>query len=133
MKRYLILILLLSGCATQAPNPWQGLTVETNPATGPVRCVMPLPDEVVGQSLIYETAHKLEAYRVCSEANADIVTEHAAQIGQLKVARQSLVEAGQAQRNIATMKQEMLEDERKHHFWSSIGYWVVIAGMAVSL
>jgi len=61
------------------------------------------------------------------------VGEHAAQIGQLKVARKALVEAGQAQRNIADMRQEMLEDERRHHFWQSIGYWVAIIGMGLAL
>jgi hypothetical protein len=94
---------------------------------------MPLPDEVVGQSIVYETAHALEAYRVCSEANEALVAEHAAQIQQLKVARLNLTEAGQAQRHIADMRQEMLQDERQHHFWSSIGYWAVIVGLAVSL
>ena len=127
------LVGVLSGCAVQPENPWQDLTVEVEPATEPLECVMPLPDGVVGQSIVYETAHALEAYRVCSEANEALAGEHVAQIQQLKIARQNLVEAGQAQRHIADMRQEMLQDERQHHFWTSIGYWVVIVGLAVSL
>lgn len=123
----------LWGCSTTPDNPWAGLDTEVNAAEGPLHCVMPLPDEVIGQSIIYETAVELEKYRVCSEANKALVDEHAAQIYQLKLARQGLVEAGRAQRNIADMRQQMLEDERKHHFYSSIGYWVVILGLAASL
>ena len=131
--RYLIILVLLSGCATQAPNPWQGLDTDLSPATAPIHCVLPRPDEVIGQSIVYETAHALEAYRVCSEANEAIVNEHAAQIHQLKLARKGLTEAGQAQRHIANMKQEMLNDERKHNFFEKIGLYVVIIGMGVAL
>jgi len=70
----------------------------------------------------------LEDYRQCSEANEAIAGEHVLQIGQLKLARKGLTEAGQAQRRIADMKETMLQDERKHHFWQSLGYWVLIAG-----
>ena len=76
-----------------------------------IHCVMPRPDEVIGQSIVYETAGALEAYRVCSEANEAIAAEHVQQIGQLKLARKGLTEAGQAQRNIADMRQEMLADD----------------------
>lgn len=129
----LVIILFLSGCATPTPNPWVGLETNTDPVVGPVRCSMPLPDRVEGQSIVYDSAHDLEAYRVCSEANAELVTEHAATVQQLKLARSGLVDAGQSQRNIADMRLQMLEDERRHHAWSSIGYWVVIIGLAASL
>lgn len=130
--RYLIILALLSGCAT-TPNPWQDLDVDLSPATDPIHCVLPRPDEVVGQSIVYTSAHALEAYRVCSEANEAIASEHVQQIGQLKLARKGLTEAGQAQRHIADMKQEMLDDERKHNFVTSIGYWIVIIGMGAAL
>jgi len=85
---------------------------------------------MVEEGIVYSVdgVNKLEAYRTCSEANEVIGSEHAAQIGQLKLARKGLVEAGQAQRRIADMKQTMLDDERKHHFWQSLGYWVLIGG-----
>ena len=129
------LILVLSGCATEPINPWAGLTVETQPAASPIDCGgFPLPTGQVGEVIQYdnEGVNDLEAFRVCSEANHDIVTEHAAQIGELKVVRKALVEAGQAQRNIATMREEMLEDERKHNFWMNIGQWFLIAVLGVA-
>lgn len=131
--RYLIILALLSGCATTAPNPWQGLDVDLSPAANPIHCVLPRPDEIIGQSIVYESAHALEVYRVCSEANEAIVIEHAAQIGQLKIARKGLVEAGQAQRHIADMREQMLADERKHNFFQSIGLYAVIIGMGFAL
>ena len=131
MRLIIILALFLSGCATVTPNPWQDLDTDLSVATGPIHCVLPRPDEVVGQSIVYTSAHALEAYRVCSEANEAIVTEHALQIGQLKLARKGLTEAGQAQRHIADMKQTMLNDERRHNLYMSVGYWVVILGLAL--
>ncbi len=131
MRAMIILALLLSGCATTTPDPWQGLDVTLSPATAPLHCVMPLPDEVIGQSIVYTTSHALEAYRVCSEANEAIVLQHALQIGQLKLARKGLTEAGQAQRRIADMRQTMLDDERRHNFFQSIGLYVVIIGLAL--
>jgi len=122
----------LSGCASvPAENPWDGLTTETKAAAAPLDCgKFPLPTESSDSTITYDVAgmNDLEDYRQCSEANEAIAGEHVLQIGQLKLARKGLTEAGQAQRRIADMKQIMLEDERRHHFWQSLGYWVLIAG-----
>ena len=136
MRMSLIFLLagVLSGCASAPPhNPWNALTTETSAATTPLDCTMPKPDEVVGQSIVYTSAHELEAYRICSEANEALVAEHALQIGQLKLARKGLTEAGRAQRNIADMRQEMLDDERKRNFFEKIGLYVVIGAMGFAL
>lgn len=133
MLKTFLLAGVLSGCATPAPNPWLGLDTDLIAAAEPIHCVLPRPDEVVGQSITYESAGPLEAYRVCSEANEAMVTEHALQIGQLKLARKGLTEAGQSQRNIADMRQTMLQDERRHHLYSSVGYWIAIIGMGLAL
>lgn len=134
----LLLIFLLAGvvsCASVPENPWDGLTVDTVPAAQPLDCVWPAPNDVIGDSVVFDNAgvNDLDDYKQCSEDNAAIVTEHAAQIAELKVARKALVESGQSQRNIAEMRAEMLEDERRHNFYTSIGYWVVIIGLVASL
>ena len=132
---FLIAGVVLSGCAT-APNPWQDLTVDTSPAATPIDCgSFPYPTGVQDESIIYDNAgvNDLERYRECSEANEAIAQEHALQIGYLKQSRYHLVEAGKAQKSIADMRQTMLEDERKHRFWSSIGYWIVIIGLGSAL
>lgn len=71
---------------------------------------------------------RIAAMRECAMANYDIASEHVIQIKEMRIATGHLVEAGQAQRRIAEMKQQMLDDERRHHFWQSLGYWVLIAG-----
>ncbi len=141
MSRLLTLLIigvsLSSGCATSPPvSPWAGLSTETVAAAGAVDCgLFPAPSRATGAEIGYDEAgvNDLEAYRVCAEANQANVDEHAAQIAQLKIARKGLTEAGQAQRNIANMKQEMLDDERRHHFWQSLGYFVVIGAMGFAL
>jgi len=126
------LILGVSSCATAPPeSPWDGLDTETTTAARSLDCgPFPLPSGATDDAISYDMAgvNALDAYRVCSETNEANVDEHAAQIGQLKIVRKGLTEAGQAQRRIAEMKQEMLEDERRHHFWQSLGYWVLIVG-----
>jgi len=136
MKRYLLLLILLSGCATTTPNPWTDLEVSTKAATTPVDCGrFPLPSDVIGESIVYDNAamNDLEAYRACSEANKGIAAEHAQQIDQLRIATRGLVEAGKAQRNIADMRQQMLEDERKRNFFEKIGLYIVVIALGVLL
>ena len=127
---------LVASCATQSPNPWQGLEVETQRAAIPLDCLrFPLPSETIGDTVVYDVSglNALNAYRQCSEANEAIAYEHAQQIDQLKIARKALVEAGRAQRNIADMKEQMLMDERRYHFFQSIGLYMVIIGMGLAL
>ena len=139
MRRLAIFCVIgvISGCATAPPeNPWDGLTVDTDPAVTSLDCGrFPAPSEATSSMIVYDMAgtNALEAYRICSETNGAVVDWHAAQIGELKVARAALVDAGQAQRNIAGMRQEMLEDERQHHFWTSLGQWALIIGLGLAL
>ena len=34
---------------------------------------------------------------------------------------------------IVKERQEMLEDERQHHFWTSLGQWALIIGLGLAL
>lgn len=139
MRKYLIFcissVILLSGCATTPNNPWNSLTTETSPAATPLDCAnFPLPTETYQTHVVYDKAgfNDLNAYRQCSEANEGIAGEHSRQIDQLKISRKNLTQMGRAQRNIADMKQEMLDDERRSHLISNI-VWagLFIAGMAL--
>ena len=131
-----LISLSLASCATPTPNPWVGLDVDLSPAVTPLDCgSFPLPSEAIETHVVYDKSglNDLNAYRICSEANEAIAGEHALQIGQLKIARKGLVEAGQAQRHIADMREQMLKDERRHNFFQSIGLYAVIIGMGLSL
>ena len=125
-------VALLSGCATQAPSNWDGLDVDMSAATTPLDCGgFPAPTE----GAVYDKAgfNDLNEYRKCSEDNEAIAAELAAEVDQLKISRKGLTEAGQAQEDIAAMKQEMLDDERQHNFYTSIGYWILIIAMGAAL
>ena len=132
-----LLVGVISGCVSAPPeNPWADLTVETDPAVVSLDCgSFPLPGEVVGNAIVYDLqgTNDLEAYRVCAEANQGIADQNAAQVDDLKQVRASLTSAGAHQRNIAQMRLEMLEDERQHNFWTTIGYWAVIIGLGAAL
>ena len=136
MKRYLLLLILLGGCASGPPeNPWDGIEVQSKPAATPVDCGrFPMPSEVIGESIVYTNsgANDLEAYRQCSEANRGIASEHAQQIDQLHIATRGLVEAGQAQRRVADLRQQILQEERRHWFWERLSYWAgfIVIGVA---
>lgn len=145
MKRLVLSLISLSlaSCASsQVLNPWDGLTTETEAAATPLDCgSFPLPTETIKDNNdnithgVYDqpSMNDLNDYRKCSEANEGIATEHVLHIGQLKLARKGLTEAGRAQRNIADMREQMLKDERQHHFFQSIGLYAVIIGMGFAL
>lgn len=134
---WISLSLALSGCASAPPNnPWIALTTETSAAATPLDCgSFPVPTESDTTGVVYDKSglNRLNDYRKCSEANESIADEHAKQIDQLKISRKNLTEMGRAQRNIADMKQEALDDERRSNFFQSIGLYVVIAAMGFAL
>ena len=76
---------------------------------------------------------RIDAMRECAMANYDIASEHIVQIESMRDATRDLVDAGQHQRRIAEMKQEMLNDERKSNFFEKIGLYAVILGMGLAL
>lgn len=136
MKTLLIFLIsfaaLLSGCATEAPARWDGLDVDMSAATTPLDCGgFPAPTE----GAVYDKAgfNDLNEYRKCSEDNEAIAAALAAEVDQLKISRKGLTEAGQAQENIAAMRLEMLEDERRHNLFTSVGYWIVIIALGAAL
>ncbi len=131
--------LSLASCATTpAPDPWATVEVDQTPAAVPAK----LPewpqetsfteDEV---SFDLSGARALEAYRIAGEGNTELAEEHAAQIDDLKDAAQILVETGKAQRRVAELRKEILEEERRHHAIEKLGYYMgmllVIAGAAI--
>ena len=125
-----------ASCATAPPDPWVDLETETEAAVTPLDCgKFPFPYTFTDTEVTYDKSgtNDLNDYRICSEANQAIASEHALQIDQLKISRKGLTEAGQAQRRIADMKQTMLEDERQHNFWTNMGLYVVILALGFAL
>ena len=133
---------LVASCASTPPDNWSDIDVETEAAVTPIDCGgFPMPSDVIKDDEgnvtdgIYDkpAMNLLNDYRECSEANEGIANENALQVNQLKISRKGLTEAGAAQESISNMRQTMIEDERKHHFWSSIGQWALIIALGSAL
>ena len=78
-------------------------------------------------------ARALEAYRVAGAGNTEVALEHAAQIDELHTAAGALVEAGQAQRRVADLRLEILEEERRHHTIEKISlYLLALLGLGAA-
>ena len=76
---------------------------------------------------------RVDAMRECAMANYDIASEHVVQIESMRDAVGNLIEAGQHQRRIAEMKQEMLDDERKSSLYQRLGLYGIIIAMGLAL
>ena len=141
MKIWAVLFLggILAGCAT-APtaNPWEGIEVQEPGAEMPLALPeFPSPASVGMDTVTFDIdgANAISAYIVTAEANTGIAEEHAGQIDDLRVASQSLIDAGKAQRTVADLRLEILEEERRHWFWERISYWAgfLIIGVGLAL
>jgi uncharacterized protein (DUF608 family) len=80
-----------------------------------------------------EGLHGWDAYIVVAETNKQIADENAQTILAQKRAINGLVEAGKAQRQVAEIRLQMLEDERRRSLWNSITYWVVIGALGAAV
>ena len=127
----------LSGCATTpTPDPWATVEVDESPAQQPVRLpewpqeASSTEDEV---TFDLSGARALAAYRIAGEGNTELAEEHAAQIDDLRRAAATLVETGQAQRRVADLRLEILEEERRHHFIEKISlYALALLGLGAA-
>lgn len=140
MRTWLILLTAgasLVGCATSpAPNPWDDITVPLDAPAEPVATpALRSPVSVDGEMVTFDIpgALAIDNLLTAAETNEAIARAHAAQIVQLRLAIDGLVEAGRAQRMVAEMRAEMLEDTRRQHTFEKAFYWVVIGALAVAL
>jgi hypothetical protein len=144
MKAWLILLtvgasLSLISCASApSPNPWGSVEIPGEPATQPTALPdWPQPIDFTEGTVTFdlEGAGRLESWRVIALGNTEIAAAHADQVDDLRDAAGSLVEAGKAQRTVADLRLEILEEERRAHTVEKIGLWamvvLVIAGAAV--
>ena len=138
MKHYAMLSLvgvLISGCALEPVNPWDSIETDETPVEAPlVLPELPKPT-IVGDTVVLDAdqAAQIRNYGIISRTNTVMAQEYAQAINERQRANTALVEAGKAQRVQADILREQLEDERRHNFWTSIGYWVVIVGMGLAL
>ena len=123
---------LLAACATSNdPNPWDDLEVETEPAPRPVALPdWPSPIHYDADTVTFdlEGAKRLERFRVVSVGNYDMAEASADEVDALNDAAGHLIEAGKAQRALTDLQRQIVEEERRRHFFEKITYW---AGFAI--
>ena len=138
ISKLLIVGACLTGCAVQSPDPWAQLEPDETPSVKP----FPLPDrcvpvEIDGNYVIDRSfVNCLDDYYTISEGNTDIASALAGQVDALKQANNELIQAGQAQRRVADIRQQIIEEERRSHFIQSIALWtgmIIAAGAATGL
>lgn len=138
MRRLLILLLagaLSSACTTTPLDPWADLEADARPAVRPQELPRwPQPIEATESTVTFDLdgTRALDAYRAAGATNTRIAEANADQVDALNEAAGHLIAAGRGQRQIAELRAEMLEDERRHHLFTSIGYWVVIVALGVA-
>ena len=135
--RLLLVVGALAGCATTpTPNPWVDIETDKEPAAQPLELgEWPDPIGFSDDTLVFdlEGARALQAYQVAAEANTEIASELSEQVNDLNDATSSLVEAGKAQRVVADLRLEILEEERKNWFWEKTMYWAGFAIIAIAV
>lgn len=138
MKRCLKLFLvgvLISGCSTVQTNPWDDIELDEDPVEAPLALPeLPKPT-IVGDQVVLDAsqASRIREYGIIARANTMMAQEYSTSINERKRANTALVEAGQAQRVQSEMRLQMLQDERRHNAWTSIGYWIIIIGLGTAL
>lgn len=131
--------LCISGCAsTPSPDTWGSIEIPGDPATQPVALPeWPQPIDFTENTVTFDLdgAHRLESWRVAGTGNTEIAAANADQVDDLRDAARSLIAAGKAQRRVAELRREILEEERRAHLYEKVGLWamlvLVIAGAAV--
>ena len=140
MRLFIVLVLgCLAGCATSpSPDPWADIEVQEPGAIKPLSLPeFPSPVSMTEDTVTFDLdgANAVSAYIVVAEGNTDIGAAHAMQIDDLRIAAKALVEAGKAQRKVADLRQEILEEERRHWMFEKAAYLTgfLLIGLAVAL
>ena len=88
----------------------------------------PAPVDVTETHVTFDLdgAVDLELFREAAVGNQVIASELSAQVEDLRDEADALVQAGQAQRRVAELRKEILEEERKQHAWEKAGLYLGI-------
>ena len=119
-------------CATPADN-WD-ITIPDSEVPQVIELpVFPDPIESNNDMAVYskDAVKEMVLYTIAAKANTGAGEELAEEVKDLRRGAEKLVEMGKIQENISNMKGEALDDERKHNFFMTIGYWAVILGLVV--
>ncbi len=69
----------------------------------------------------------IEQYEEVSEGNRDVANLNASALNKMEDAYDAAVSGGEIQQQVSEMYRELLDEERKEHFWTKATYRIVIA------
>ena len=131
--------LALSGCAS-APTPlpeWQSLPLASveiqRPLDLPAR---PLAASATETTITFDEQgiRDLESFYLIAQGNQMVGESNAEALEAQSRAYNALLQAGELQRQIAVIRQELLEQERKNHFWDNIFYrGIIVVGVVAAV
>jgi hypothetical protein len=68
----------------------------------------------------------LESYFIIAEGNTDIGEALSKQVALLKQERNELILAGRSQRKVADLRQNIIEQERRQHWFEKAGLYAIM-------
>ena len=141
MRNYPIVmaLLCLSGCSSFEPrdNPWADVEQIPETAPTPAHILPEFPEfGTSADGLITITpaeGRDLLLLIEASEGNVEILENHAAQIVELRVSHNALARAGQHEYELAELRAQIIDEERRARIWDQITSWVIIAILGVAV
>ncbi|MGI9293426.1 MAG: hypothetical protein ACR2PS_05535 [Pseudomonadales bacterium] len=131
------LIIALSGCASnpvELPS-WEPLSYVEDEVQGPLS--LPERPQIATSDEAFVTFHVeqfavLVDYMDVAEANQSIAEDNAEALKAMGRAYNHLIDAGKMQREVAILRQQLLDEERKAHFLDNLWHrGVIVLGLIV--
>lgn len=136
----LCLIVIISGCSSTAVElpQWDDLEYSSTEISMPVRLPQrPSESSFTESTVTYNSDgfDRLIAYMDVSDANYDVGVALAKALEAQARAYNHLIDAGRFQHEIAVIRQEQLEQERKDHFIDNLWHrgFIVLIGIGTVL
>ncbi len=132
----LLLVGLLTGCATAPDNPWQNIETDSEAATRPVPLPgWPEPVAFDAETVTFDIsgARRLDAFREVAIGNQAIAEANADQVDELNESANALVEAGNAQHELTMIQREILNEERRRHAIEKVTLYLGIVALIFAL
>ena len=135
MKTWIVLwgALMIGACATNQPinvPEWEDAQRPEAAITYPIELPQLCEISASGQWSV-ACWRRLEAYDIVASGNTDIARDNAEALRSTEEAYDALIRAGKYQRELARIRQEMLNEERRQRTWDRWFYRTVLAGLAI--
>ncbi len=129
--------MLSSGCASNPPElpTWDFEPLDTDIAEAIPLGAMPMPTGNAAGELVLtlEQGQELELYQVRADSNTLLANDNAAAARELQKSHSELVVAGKSQREVAVLRQELLDQERADRRSDNLFHRVLIIGLVLAL